>query len=157
SIARAMQGVDVVYHCAAVTRNNRPWAEHYETNVIGTKTVLEAALHAAVGRIVYVSSVVVYGLDAPADGAAIVESAPYVRRIDCWAHYLRSKIEAEKVAFALCRDAGLPVTVVRPGLIYGPGSPRAVGGGLARFGPLQLVIGGGRNALPYTHVDNVVD
>jgi nucleoside-diphosphate-sugar epimerase len=153
----AMEGIDAVFHCAAVTRNNVPWEVHQATNIEGTRTVLAAAHKAGVGRVIHISSIVVYGLDTPPAGRAIDESACYAEDDDRWAHYLISKREADKLAFEFHREAGLPVTVIRPGVIYGPGGGRTVGRGLAEIGPLRLSIGAGRNALPFTYIDNLVD
>src|SRR5439155_25332241 len=50
----------------------------------------------------------------------------------------------------------LPVTVVRLGLLYGPGG-RSIGRGLAEIGRFRLVIGREHNVLPYTHAGNAVD
>jgi nucleoside-diphosphate-sugar epimerase len=152
-----MQGVAVVYHCAAITTNQASWNAHYETNVRGTKTVLEEALKAGVQRVIHVSSVVVYGLDRHGKDGLIVESAPYAHDPDRWAHYLRSKLEADRLAFRYWREAKLPITVIRPGILYGPGGGRPPGRGLGQIGGVCLLVGGGRNAVPYAYVDNVVD
>jgi nucleoside-diphosphate-sugar epimerase len=151
-----MQGVAVVFHCAATTTNNVPWQVHEETNVLGTKAVFEEARKAGVRRVIHTSSVIVYGLDAPR-GGVVGEWTALPEKIDRWAHYLRAKLEAEKLAFELHRRADLPVTVLRLGILYGPGGARSIGKGLAQFGPIRLSIGSGRNVLPYTHVDNAVD
>ena len=70
-----MRDVDLVVHCAALTTNNVPWSLHEETNIRGTRAVLDAAREAGATRLVHVSSVVVYGLDAPSD-PPLIESTP---------------------------------------------------------------------------------
>jgi len=157
SIEAAMQDVAIVYHCAAMTTNSTSWTAHYETNVRGAETVLEEALKAGVQRVIHVSSVIVYGLDRPRRNGLIEEAAPYAKNPDRWAYYLRSKLEADRLAFRFWREAKLPVTVLRPGILYGPGGGRPPGRGLVQLGAMRLLIGGGRNRLPYTYVDNVVD
>lgn len=158
SLRAIMDGVSVVYHCAAVTANNLPWATHYQTNVLGSQAIFDAALETGVKRVIHVSSVIVYGLDdARYNGTLIDENTPYARNGDRYAHYLRSKIEADKLALAYQREKQLPVTVVRLGILYGPGGGRSVGRGLVQLGPLRMSIGNGRNLLPYTHVSNAVD
>jgi len=157
TLEAAMRGVALVYHCAAVTTNSAPWAVHYQTNVLGTKAVLEAALKAGVQRVIHVSSVIVYGLDRVRDGRPIDESAPYAHNPERWAHYMRSKIAADRLALELWEGAQLPVTVLRLGILYGPGGGRSIGHGLAQVGSLRLMIGNGRNLLPYTYVENAVD
>jgi len=157
SIEAAMRDVAVVYHCAAITTNQASWTAHYETNIRGTETVFKEALKAGVQRVIHVSSVIVYGLDRPRRNGLIEESAPYAQNPDRWAHYMRSKLEADKLAFRYWREVGLPVTVVRPGILYGPAGGRPIGRGLGQLGPVRLMIGSGHNLLPYTYVDNAVD
>lgn len=117
SIRRAVEGVSVVYHCAA---DYRLWApdpaEIYRTNVGGTENVLEAAARAGTKRVVYTSSVGALGLESrgrPAD-----ERTP-VREADMIGHYKRSKYQAERLAEAFA-VRGLPVVVVNPSTPIGP-------------------------------------
>src|SRR5664279_1147577 len=80
SVARAMAGVRYVMHVAA---DYRLWSldreEIRRTNVVGTRTVMEAALHAGVERIVYTSSVAALALHplghAADESTALVEAA----------------------------------------------------------------------------------
>ena len=111
SLARAVAGVDTLYHVAA---DYRLWAkdpnELYRANVGGTHLLLEAAAAARVRRVVYTSSVAALGLNP--DGSPANETTPVVRdRII--GHYKKSKYDAERVAEAWARR-GLPVVVVSP-------------------------------------------
>jgi dihydroflavonol-4-reductase len=117
SIRRAVAGVQAVYHVAADYRLWTPDpAELYRTNVDGTRTVLEAAAEAGVGRVVHTSSVAALGL--PAAGGPGTEDTP-VALGDMVSHYERSKFLAEQVALDLARR-GLPVVVVHPSVPFGP-------------------------------------
>jgi nucleoside-diphosphate-sugar epimerase/predicted dehydrogenase len=155
SMANAMQGINVVFHCAAVTANNVAWKNHYETNVQGTASVLQAALEARVKRVVYASSVIVYGIEQRR--LPVREDDLYALNSDKWAYYLRSKLEADKLALAYWKEHKLPVSVLRLGILYGPGGNRAVGRGLLQLGPLRFLVGTGNNRLPFTYVDNAVN
>lgn len=157
AIAAAMRDVSVVYNCAAVTTNRSPWKNHYETNVLGTQTVLEEAWKAGVQRVVHISSVIVYGLGKQPGNRRVLESDGYSNRIDRWDHYMRSKIEADRRALEFGRRTGLSVTVLRLGILYGPGGGTSAAKGLTQLGPLRFVIGSGSNRLPFTFVDNAVD
>ena len=154
SLQRAMRGVELVYHCAAVTTNQVAWSTHHEVNVLGTENVLKVALEEGVKRLVHVSSVVVYGLD-DRPGASVAESSPYGEDSDRWAYYLSSKIAAEKRAFAFWQERGLPVTVIRLGILYG--TPGTQFKELLSLGRLRLRIGSGNNFLPLVFIDNAVD
>jgi predicted dehydrogenase/nucleoside-diphosphate-sugar epimerase len=157
AVAAALEGIDLVFHCAAVTTNNVPWDVHRETNIEGTRILLEEALRAEVGRLVHVSSVIVYGVDGRQNGTSVTEAAAYGGDSDRWAYYLRSKQAADRIALDFGRETGLPTTVVRPGVIYGPGSEGPLKRGLVQLGPLQLTVGRPTNSIPLTYVDNVVD
>ena len=157
SIEASLRDVAVVYHCAALTTNRASWAEHFETNVRCSEKLFQKSLEAGVGRLVHVSSVVVYGMTPPHRNGLVNESAPYGDTNDRWAHYMRAKIEAEKLAFRYWEEEGLPVTVLRLGILYGPGGRRRIGDGIVQLGPVRLVAGRGNNRLPYTYVDNAVD
>jgi 2-alkyl-3-oxoalkanoate reductase len=157
SIEAAMRDVTIVYHCAAVTNNNISWKTHFETNVQGTENVLKAAQKTGVKQVVHMSSVIVYGLSNPDHNDSINEDSPYASKPDQWAYYMRSKMEADQLAKKYIDEFGLPVTVLRLGILYGPGGDRAVGRGLLQLGSLKFIIGSGKNRLPYTYIRNVVD
>lgn len=110
SVRRAMEGCGFVFHVAADYRLwvRRP-SEMYESNVTGTRNVLEAARCAAVERVVYTSTVGCIGFVKDGLGD---ETTP-VSLADMTGHYKRSKWLAEQEALAAAR-AGLPVVIVNP-------------------------------------------
>jgi len=115
SLKAAAQGVERVYHCAALAADWGTWEAFRAANVSGVHNLLEASVEAGVSKFVHVSTTDVYGHpDYPAD-----ESAPYRRR--GWP-YGDTKIEGEQQAWAYYRQHSLPVTAVRPVSIYGPRS-----------------------------------
>jgi dihydroflavonol-4-reductase len=122
SIARAMKGVRRVFHVAA---DYRLWArnpdEIYDSNVGGTRRVLEAAAREGVSRIVYTSTVATIAVQQPskADEGLPDESTPAT--VDQMiGHYKRSKFLAEEEA-RKAAAAGLPVVIVNPTTPVGPG------------------------------------
>ena len=117
AVRRAVRGVQAVFHVAADYRLWTPDpAALYRTNVEGTRTVLEAAGEAGVGRIVHTSSVGALGI--PKDGSPGTEDTP-VALTDMVGHYKRSKFLAEQVALDFARR-GLPVVIVNPSAPIGP-------------------------------------
>lgn len=143
----AMKGVDRVLHCAARTGPWGPATDYEMTNVRGLATVVETALSSGVQRIVHVSSVTVHGVDVR--GTAD-EAAPLRGGSD---PYSRSKVAGEHLLQQIIRDKGAPVTIVRPGLVYGPRDL----GNLGKFAELieqgkMVMIGSGANHLPLIHV-----
>jgi oxidoreductase len=115
SLRTATQGMERVYHCAALAADWGAWETFQAANVTGVGNLLEAALEAGVGRFIHVSTTDIYGYpDYPAD-----ETAPYQPR--GW-QYGDTKIEGERLVWAYYHQHGLPITVVRPANIYGPRS-----------------------------------
>jgi nucleoside-diphosphate-sugar epimerase len=105
-VAEAMKGVNVVVHCAVGGD---------EVIVDGTRNVLEAATRAGVARVVHVSTAEVYGPDV---SGHIDETWPHTPTGN---PYADAKIEAERLVWE--HDSrGLPVTVFRPSIVYGPWS-----------------------------------
>lgn len=150
SLEAAVDGVDRVLHCAARMGPWGPEAEYELVNVRGPKILAEAAMAAGVRRFVHVSSIDVHGL---AVGDRVDEMAPYGIERD---PYCRSKIAGESALQHLIKERGAPVTIVRPGLIYGPRDTNSFG----RFARLveqgkMVIIGSGNNHLPLIYVRDV--
>jgi dihydroflavonol-4-reductase len=110
SLVRAAQGCELVFHVAADYRlwTNKP-QDLYDSNVTGTRNLLEAAERAGARKIVYTSTVGCIGM---ANGRIGDETTP-VSVQDMSGHYKRSKWLAEQVALEKAR-AGLPVVIVNP-------------------------------------------
>jgi nucleoside-diphosphate-sugar epimerase len=143
----ALRGVDRVVHCAARTGPWGPHAEYELVNVHALETLVRAALAAGVRRLVHVSSITVHGNDVR--GAAD-EDAPLREEPN---PYSRSKVLGELLLERMIREEDAPVTIVRPGWIYGPGD-HASFGRLARMidtGRMSMV-GRGDNHLPLIYV-----
>jgi len=150
SLEAAVEGVDRVVHCAARMTPWGPEIEYELVNVRGPKIWLEAAMAAGVQRFVHVSSIDVHGLVV---GEGADETRPYGLERD---PYCRSKIAGERVLQPLIKDRRAPVTIVRPGIIYGPRDSNS----FARFTRLveqgkMVIIGSGNNHLPLIYVRDV--
>jgi dihydroflavonol-4-reductase len=117
SIDRAMQGVRRVFHVAA---DYRLWTRHpeelYESNVEGTRRLIESAERAGVERIVYTSTVATIAVPR---GGALPNEATQARLAEMIGHYKRSKFLAEQVA-ADAAKSGAPVVIVNPTAPVGP-------------------------------------
>jgi nucleoside-diphosphate-sugar epimerase len=148
--ARLVDGADAVLHVAAVYRTaGHPDAYYREVNVVGTELLLEAAARAGVRRFVHTSTVGVHGHveRPPAD-----ESAPFAPG-DI---YQATKAEAELLALEFHRKRGLPVAVVRPGAIYGPGETRLLKLFRAIAHGRYAVVGTGRTFYHPVYIDDLV-
>ena len=154
-IAHAVEGVDVVYHLAAKVDTPGSKAEFLETNVGGTERVLTACLRQGVGRVVYASSLAVYG--PVASGQRIDEDTPVDDSPQLRDFYAHSKIVADQLVAAFTRQTGLPITIIRPGIVYGTGKPLPVG--LLGFtaGKNNFVFGNPNHRIPLNYVENLTD
>lgn len=113
----AAAGADVVVHTAAVVSlRRRDPAGVWRANVLGTEHAVQAAARAGAQRFVLLSSVTVFGPRFP-DGAD--ERWP-VRPTGL--PYPDTKIAAEQLVLAAHLEGRVPVTVVRPGDVFGPRS-----------------------------------
>jgi nucleoside-diphosphate-sugar epimerase len=106
-----------------------------EANVGGTERVLGAALEAKVPKVVYVSTVGIFG---DTKGQIVDES--YEHQGEFLSEYEKTKWEAHQVAKRLIGE-GLPCVVVQPGGVYGPGDTSSIGVMLDQFlsGKMPLI------------------
>lgn len=155
SLRRACAGgIDWVLHAGALVRTGGRWEDFESVNVLGTRALIEAARAAGVARMVHVSSLGVYAV--PADGAVIAEDSSFEATPAERGHYARSKGEADRLCLAAIGE-GAALTIVRPGILYGPGRRPPLGRRVIALGPLRIVVAGRRYLLPLSYVDNVAD
>ncbi len=140
ALTKACQDCDALIHAAAsyeigIRPDQRPAMS--DVNVGGTERVLGAALSAGVRRAVYLSSVVVFGNTA---GAIADEQWVRPEPASYTSVYEETKVRAHRRAQEIAQ-AGLPLVVVQPGVVYGPGDHSEVGGLVDRFlgGKLPLL------------------
>lgn len=150
SIARQFYDIDRVYHIAAAYRTEHADREEFfQVNVEATRCLLKLAKKNGVKRFVHCSTVGVQGeiCEPPADERY---------RFAPGDHYQESKKDGELLALQYAAE-GLPVSVVRPVGIYGPGDTRF----LKLFKPISkklfVMIGSGRSLYHMTYIDDLVD
>jgi dihydroflavonol-4-reductase len=116
SLERAMKGVKRVFHVAA---DYRLWAKRkqdiYDSNVGGTKNLLEAAKRAGVEQLIYTSTVATIAVDRPQHPNEFTDA----KLGEMVGHYKRSKWMAEREALGAAKS-GLPVIVAMPTTPVGP-------------------------------------
>jgi nucleoside-diphosphate-sugar epimerase len=152
SIAPAFEGADRVFHTAALVHGWAPRERFHRVNVGGTRNVAEIALAAGVMRLVHLSTSDVFGL--PRGDETFDETSPFGR----WGEpYADTKVEAEQWLWRFHRDSGMPLSVIYPGWVYGPGD-RAFFPGLADAIAARRMMFWCRGArLPLVYIDNLVD
>ena len=156
----AVSGAGVIYHLAAA-RGEKSIPDAFMNSVVTTRNLLDAAVAPRVAgnalrRFVHVSSFTVYA-GARAANRVLDESSPLEARPELRGDaYSFAKIKQEALLSDYAQRHGLPLVIVRPGYVYGPGNEPIPGRvGLGTFGTFLHL--GGSNALPLTYVDNCAD
>jgi nucleoside-diphosphate-sugar epimerase len=149
SLLDAMEGMDVLYHIGEIRNTSRHAAE---MNVRALEWAVDELAQAGIERIVFISSLSVAGI--PARVPATEETEPSVALDD---HYTRYKRTCEKV---LADQSHAASVVIRPGVVYGPGSRFLQGlvSSVQRLGPYGFpFVGNGRHIAPFVHVDDLAE
>lgn len=153
--AEALADAELVYHLAASLQGTP--ADMFLNTVISSKNLLEAI--AASGRpvrVVLVSSFSVYGVAGMRRGDTLDERSPVEPHPEQRDPYAQVKLRQERLFRDYAESLGLPLAIVRPGVIYGPaGSPFSARVGL-RLPGLFLHLGGSA-PLPLSYVDNCAE
>jgi nucleoside-diphosphate-sugar epimerase len=149
SLTPAVRGVDAIVHVAGIVKARRP-DDFFAVNTQGTRNLLDAALEqGGIQRFVHVSSLAAIGPSK--DGTPIHENAepkPVT-------HYGRSKLDAERAVLA---EAGrMPVTVIRPPLIYGPRDRETLAFFTSVKNGVLPVMGDGLNTLSVIYGEDCAD
>ncbi|MHB1005880.1 MAG: NAD-dependent epimerase/dehydratase family protein [Chloroflexota bacterium] len=151
AVRSAALGCDIIFHCAGLIHPRRI-ADLFAVNVTGTANVLAAAEAAGARRFVYVSS-------NSAQGTCLGRAPMAEHHVNRPENaYGRSKLLAEQLVSRYHARSGLPTTIVRPTMLYGPGQPERVTRlmRMVKSGH-PLVFGNGHNLRSMAYVDNVVD
>ena len=123
SVLEGMKGCDWVVNLANIYTFWEPDKQVYtDVNVGGTRNVMECALETGVSKIVHVSTGGIYGKP---------EECPFTE--DCpvgpvrFSEYFRTKYEGDLIAWELYEKKRLPLVMVYPGAVLGPGDPKTTG------------------------------
>lgn len=152
SLERALQGCSVVFNAAAQVASVPERRTFVESNVAGTENLLRASAAAGVRRFVHLSSVAVFGLAASGE---INDQSPVNHSGD---PYCDTKLDSEEIVLRYHREGRVPATVLRPSVVYGPGSTHWTVIPLKRIKKGKMfVFDQGRASLNYVYIDNLVD
>ncbi len=152
SLVGLFRGVDVIINLAAQHRDDvRPVSLYHEVNVEGAKQVCQLAREAGVQKIIFTSSVAVYGFQPrPVD-----EEGPF----EPFNEYGKTKLKAEAVYRAwAAEDPERTLVVVRPTVVFGEGNRGNVYNLLHQIASGRfLMIGSGQNVKSMAYVENIAD
>jgi len=150
SIDTSLSGVAAVINLAAEHRDDvRPLSRYYDVNVEGARLVCASARVAGVQKIVFTSSVAVYGFQPKPVG----EDGPF----EPFNAYGRTKLEAEAVYRAWAtEDAARTLVIVRPSVVFGEANRGNVYNLLHQIASGKfLMVGSGKNVKSMAYVGNV--
>lgn len=155
TMREAMAGSDAVFHTAAWYKiGAKDWQQAEEINVQGTKNVLSLAHELGVPRIVYTSTIALYGdtRGRVVDETTTAPNGPFATEYD------RTKWRAHYLAALPLIEQGAPVIIVQPGAVYGPGDRSSVAQMMEWFYKGYFpIFPGPELRLHYAHVDDVVE
>lgn len=150
-IKEAVADVERVFHIAALFRQaGVPDQVYRDVNIQATLDLLAASREAGVARFVHCSTVGVHGNieEPPAD-------EDY--RFSPGDIYQRTKLEGEQQALKFYRDTGFPVSVIRPGPIYGPGDLRLLKLFKLAARSITPILGNGKIYFNMVYVEDLAD
>ncbi len=149
-VRQAVDGVSVIYHLVGHLYHPSVPTELYRTtHVEGTRTLLAACQdQPQLQRVVHCSTTGVLGVTGQ---TAAAEDAPFAPTNP----YEATKLESELLALAAYKEQGLPVSIVRPGLVYGPGDLHLLGFFASIKKGLFRVIDGGKALLHPIYIDDM--
>ncbi len=141
--------IDVVYHLAAqIGKWGIHEAQFSAINVQGTRNLLEESLYAGIKQFIFSSTPGVQGKGHPQAQESLPYNPPYI--------YERTKCEAEKLVLEYHKHQNLPVTIIRPDFVYGPGDLRRLPLYRAIRNKRFLIVGNGKSFLHPTYIDDVI-
>src|SRR5438132_9427850 len=153
AVRQAVDGADVIIHCAAKVGDSGPVDEYRTVNVEALQGILEACKGKPLSRFVHLSSLGVYearhhhGTD---------ESEPLpTTHLD---GYSQSKVEADQLALEYQRKHGVPLVVLRPGFVYGPRDRTVLPRLIKRMTNGKVhYLGGDQRALNTIYIGNLIE
>ncbi len=152
SMRTSLDGMKAIVNLAAEHRDDvRPISRYQETNVEGASEVCQAARGEGISKIVFTSSVAVYGFHANPVG----EDGPF-RPFN---QYGKTKLEAEAIYQAWAReDPTRTLVIVRPTVVFGEGNRGNVYNLLRQIASGKfMMVGSGKNVKSMAYVGNLVD
>jgi dihydroflavonol-4-reductase len=156
SMREGMRGADVVFHIAGWYKLGAyDQAKGREINVTGTQNTLELAYELGVPRIIYTSSLVVFG---DTHGQIVNEGYLMPPEQEFLNQYDHTKWEAHYQIVQPLIKSGAPIVIVMPGAVYGPGDESLVGSLMKWFFNYPMPIFPTKDmALTFVHVEDIAE
>jgi nucleoside-diphosphate-sugar epimerase len=151
-LLRAMEGVETVFHLARA--NVKTWPDYQQFEIETTRGVGECAIASGIKRLLYTGTIDSYY--AGAGAGTITEATPLDAQIERRNLYARAKAACEEILMHMHREQGLPLVIVRPGIVIGRGgSPFHWGVGMWWNDAVCQIWGEGTTKLALVLVEDV--
>ena len=154
SLFYVMEGIDDVYHFAALVDSKASKRDLFRVNVEGTRNVWNCAASQGVKKAMYCSSSAVYGLLAKSQQPISEKVKP--RAIE---PYGRSKFLGEQATLEIAMQSGISTVIIRPVAVFGPGQHTTFGRNLQNAAFSKLLLAGGfeKSKFNFVHVEDLVE
>ena len=151
-LERILEGIGVVFHLA--TSDAKTWDEFVEREVEPARALARACMARGIERLIYTGTI--DSFYAGGRAGTITEDTPLDHNIKRRNSYARAKAAAEDMLMEMHREEGLPVVILRPGIVIGRGgNPFHWGVGKWSSEGVVETWGDGTNKLPLVLVDDV--
>lgn len=153
---KMVKDVQIIYHLAA-GRGEKSYPAAYLNSVVTTRNLLDACCQQGdLKRFVNVSSFTVYTNQNTRCSRVLDENCPTEKNPVIRGPYCFAKVKQEEMVSKYGLKHGLPYTIIRPGVVYGPGNEQIHGRiGIDTFGIFLHL--GGSNHIPLTYVENCAE
>ncbi|NPD89873.1 MAG: NAD-dependent epimerase/dehydratase family protein [Asgard group archaeon] len=153
SLKGCFDGIESVFHLAAIVDDLAPLSNFYKINHLGTKNLLEEFVDAGSNTFIYMSTLGIFGFnlpDYPIDEDYEVDLIP---------GYRESKYLGEKEVFKFAEEFGFKASVLRPPGIFGPGDPHWIPNifKLVESGKKIPLINGDNVVYAYSYVFDIIE
>jgi nucleoside-diphosphate-sugar epimerase len=153
AIQRALDGVDVVVHCAAKVGDSGPVEEYRTVNVEALRSLIDACRSRPLKRFIHMSSLGVYEAKHH-HGTDESEPLP-ATHLD---GYTQTKVEADRLAQEYQKKYRMPLVILRPGFVYGPRDRVVLPNLIKRMTSGKVhYLGGDRRALNTIYIGNLIE
>lgn len=114
-LIKALNGVDKVFHLAAISRPmNIPKEKYFDVNLNGTRNLMEACKKQKIKKVIHISSMSVFGFSR--NTSPLTEKSPKLPV----SYYGESKKRGEEFARDFCKKNKIKLVVIRPPMVFGP-------------------------------------
>ena len=156
SMRESMRGSDAVFHLAAwyaIGIGEKDKARMHAINVDGTRNTLELAVELGVSKIIYTSTVAVFGNTR----GRVVDETHHAPVSAMESEYERTKWIAHYEIAVPMQQQGAPIIIVQPGSVTGPDDPTPPGRLYRLYLQRLPIMFGAKSGLTYAHVDDIAE